>query len=268
MSAQDAWSAFDVDDVARALSGTRFHLTWRATTDSTNDDAAALLGEEAAAGRILAADYQTRGHGRHARVWHAPAGSSLLCTTVIPESLAASSLWAVPFWCALAVADAVEEAAGLRLALQWPNDLLLDGRKCCGILSISRVQGARAFVACGVGINVERPAEPGALAELHALDPQPAFLSDRVAGVRRERLLIALAQRYEAQLGLLDDPAAVARRWELRANLSGTAYRIVRDGETAPFEATARRIADDGGLIVVRAGREERIGLADARVLR
>ena len=57
MSAQDAWSTFDVDDVARALSETRFHLAWSATTDSTNDDAAALLGEDAAAGRILAADY-------------------------------------------------------------------------------------------------------------------------------------------------------------------------------------------------------------------
>jgi BirA family biotin operon repressor/biotin-[acetyl-CoA-carboxylase] ligase len=268
MSAGDAWSAFAVDEVALALRETRFHLVWRAQTESTNDDAAALLGDAAAAGSIIAADYQARGRGRHARAWVARPGSSLLCTTILPEPIAASSLWAVPFWCALAVADAVEETTGLRLALQWPNDLLLEGRKCCGILSVSRVQGANAFVACGTGINVVRPGDPGAEAELRALDPQPAFLSDSAAGVRREPILVALARRYEAQLGLLDDPAAVARRWELRANLHGTTYRILRDGEAAPFEALARRIAPDGALIVSRAGREEQIGLADARVLR
>jgi BirA family biotin operon repressor/biotin-[acetyl-CoA-carboxylase] ligase len=268
MSAQDAWSAFDADEVALALRGTRFHLAWRATTESTNDDAAAILGEESAAGRILAVDFQARGRGRRARTWVAPPGSSLLSTTVLPESIAVRSLWAVPFWCALAVAGAVEETTGLRLALQWPNDLLLAGRKCCGILSVSRVQGARAFVGCGVGLNVVRPAAPDDEAELRALEPQPAFLSERAPGVRREELLIALARQYEAQLPLLDDPAAVTQRWEARANLYGTTYRILRDGETTPFEAVARRIADDGALIVARGAREERIGLADARILR
>jgi BirA family biotin operon repressor/biotin-[acetyl-CoA-carboxylase] ligase len=268
MSARDAWSAFDAGDVARALRETRFHLAWRALTDSTNDDAAALLGDSAAAGRILAADYQAQGRGRHARAWVAPAGSSLLCTTILPDAIAASSLWAVPFWCAVAVADAVEETTGARLGLQWPNDLLLDGRKCCGILSVSRVQGGKAFVACGVGLNVTRPVAAGAQAELRAIDPQPAFISDCAPAARREQLLIALARRYDAQLPLLEDPAAVARRWEARAQLYGTTYRILRDGETLAFEASARRIADDGSLIVLRAGREERIGLADARVLR
>lgn len=262
----DAWSAFDAAEVALALRETRFHLDWRAATESTNDDAATLLGEPAAAGRILAVDYQTRGRGRHARAWLAPAGSSLLCTAVLPEAIPATALWAVSFWCALALADAVERAAGVRLALQWPNDLLLDARKCCGILSQSRVQGRLAFVACGVGLNVLRPPESDA--ELRALEPEPAFLSDRASGIRREALLIALAQRYEAQLPWLADPAGVARRWEARANLPGTTYRILRDGESTPFEAKACRIAEDGGLVVERGGREERVGLADARVLR
>jgi BirA family biotin operon repressor/biotin-[acetyl-CoA-carboxylase] ligase len=266
MSAKEAWSEFDVGEVELGLGGTRFHLDWRTSTDSTNDDAAALLGDPAAAGRILVVDFQARGRGRHARAWLAPPGSSLLCTTVLPDPIAASALWAVPFWCALAVADAVERSSGLRLGLVWPNDLLLDARKCCGILSLSRVQGAKAFVACGVGLNVVRPV--AAEAELSAVDPQPAFLSDREAGVRREPLLIALAQQYEMQMELLNDPGAVARRWEARANLRGAPYRILRDGDTVPFEATARRIADDGSLIVERAGREERIDLADARVLR
>ncbi len=265
MSGKEAWSAFDAAGVALALRETRFHLDWREATDSTNDDAAALLGDGAAAGRILAVDYQAQGRGRHARAWLAPPGSSLLCTAILPEAIAASALWALPFWCALAVAGAVEETTGLRLALQWPNDLLLDGRKCCGILSVSRVQGAKAFVACGVGLNVVRPLSS---AELLALDPQPAFLSERAPDVRREPLLIALAQQYQTQFELLADPAAVARRWEVRANLYGTTYRILRDGDATPFEAEGRRIAGDGALIVMRAGREERIGLADARVLR
>ncbi len=266
MSAKEAWSEFDAAEVALALRETRFRLDWRASTESTNDDAAALLGEPSAAGRILAVDYQRRGRGRHARAWLAPAGSSLLCTTVLPEAIAAAALWAVPFWCALAVTDAVERTAGVRLALQWPNDLLLDARKCCGILAQSRVQGSRAYVACGVGLNVRRPAE--ADAAMRELEPEPAFLSDRASGIRREALLVALAQSYEAQWHWLADPSGIARRWETRAGLLGTAYRILRDGESVPFAARALRIADDGSLIVERGGREERVGLADARVLR
>ncbi len=234
-------------------------------TDSTNDDAAALLGDPAHAGTVLVADYQRAGKGRRARAWIAPPGSSLLFTTILPVSLPASALWAVPLWTALGVAAGIERATGLRVALQWPNDLLLDGRKCCGILCVSRVSGDRAWAGCGTGINVLRPEGDQSLA---AVDPPPAFLSDRAPQVERAHVLDAILAAYSETLGELERPQATARAWEARAGIDGTPYRILLDGESEPFDAIARRLAPDGSLIVERDGVERTISLADARVLR
>jgi BirA family biotin operon repressor/biotin-[acetyl-CoA-carboxylase] ligase len=171
----------------------------------------------------------------------------------------------VPFWTALAVAEGIEAATGVRVTLQWPNDLLLKGRKCCGILCVSRVVGDVAWVGCGTGINVVRPAHDSAF---EAVEPPPAFLSDASTGVERATVLEAMLAAYERLLDELQQPAAIARAWEHRAELAGTPYRILLDGEEEPFEAIASHLGADGSLIVKREGRERRISLGDARVLR
>ncbi len=238
------------------------HLT---QTRSTNDDAAALLGTPESAGTVIVADVQTAGRGRHERAWVAEANTSLLCTAILPQPIATASLWAVPFWTGLALADSVEATTGLSATLQWPNDLLIAGAKCAGILCISRVIGARAHVGCGTGVNVRRPADGAAYA---AVTPAPAFLSDRADDVTPASVLDALLAAYARRLGELDDPNGVARAWERRAELDGTPYRLLVDGTTNPIEVTARAIGADGALIVDHAGERRAIALADARVLR
>ena len=242
-----------------------FEIRSTEATESTNDDAAALLGEPGSAGLVLLTDYQRAGRGRRERNWVAPAGSSLLFTTILPEPVATEALWAVPFWTALAVAAGIEEALGLQVGLQWPNDLIQATGKCCGILCISRIVAERAWVGCGTGINVRRPQHDETLA---AVVPPPAFLSDTVPAVERRPVLEAILAAYENSLPMLERPLDIARAWERRAGLDGTPYRLLVDGSTVPFDAVARRLADDGSLIVAAAGGERRISLADARVLR
>lgn len=243
-----------------------FEIRRFAQSESTNDDAAPLLGLAEHAGAVLLADYQTRGRGRHARAWVASPGTSLLFTTVVPRAVTSTALWAIPFWTGLCVADGIEAATGLRVALQWPNDLLLDGAKCSGILCISRVVGESAFVGCGTGINVLRRACD---ADLDALDSPPAFLSDRCPAVTRESVLQAILAAYERRLAEIDEPAAIARAWEFRAELAGTPYRLLLDGAAVAFEARAIRIAPDGSLVVREGtGPERVVNLADARVIR
>ncbi len=242
-----------------------FEIRESSVTDSTNDDAAALLGMTEHAGAVLVADFQRAGHGRRARAWIAPPGSSLLCTAILPRAVRPDALWAVPFWTALGVADGIAAATSIRVDLQWPNDLLVDGRKVGGILCVSRVAGDRAWIGCGTGVNVVRPA---ADPELAALEPPPAFLSDVAPAVERRDVLRAILAAYARRLEGLDDPAGVARAWETRAGLAGTAYRILVDGEPRPFVANALRIAENGALVVADGSRERHISLADARVLR
>ncbi len=242
-----------------------FEIRSYAVTDSTNDDAADLLGHAGDGGLVLLANYQRAGRGRRSRNWVAAPGSSLLFTTLLPASVRSEALWAVPFWTALGVADGIEAATGLRAALQWPNDILLEGRKVCGILCVSRIVGGQAWVGCGTGINIYRPdADP----ELDAVTPQPAFLSDFVRSPERGAILDAVLAAYVRRLPELQEPTGIARAWERRAGLSGTPYRLLLDGTVTPFVAVARRIANDGALVVEQDGRERNIALADARVIR
>jgi len=244
-----------------------FEIRTYAETASTNDDALALLADpEIAAGVVLVADYQSAGRGRKARAWVAPPGSSLLATAILPRRIPHEALWAVTFWTALAVADGIEAATGIRVDLQWPNDLLIAGRKCCGILCISRVATDGAWVGCGTGINVSRPAADDAA--LAAIAPPPAFLSDRAPHVERGALLAKILAAYEARLDDFTDVSGIARAWERRAGLFGTPYRFQLDDGTAPFDAIAKGLDPGGALIVESGGNERRIALADARVLR
>jgi BirA family biotin operon repressor/biotin-[acetyl-CoA-carboxylase] ligase len=225
---------------------------------------ARILGEERARGLTLVADYQEQGAGRKGRAWLAPPGTALLCTIGLPDPLPVADLWAVPFWTALVVHDALREL-GVRPRLQWPNDVLLEERKVCGILCVSRVTGEYAWAGCGIGVNVRRPENPQAIA---GIQPPPAYLSESIAGVDRENVLQAILHCAGVRYDELHAPQRIAPDWDGAAELPGARYRILLDGETAPFEATALRLLPGGALLVDHDGAQREITLADARVLR
>ena len=246
------------------LAGSAFSsITYVVRTDSTNADAAKLLGEREHLGLSIVSEDQTRGRGRKGRSWTSQPGTSLLVTTIVPRAIATPNLWIVPFWTALAVREALADH-GVETALHWPNDLLIPHRgKVAGILCVSRITGDTAWAACGVGVNVHR--HPSTTFDV----VPPAAFCDDVARMDRARLLLSLLREYEATLDSLDDPRGIAAAWEAAAGVPGARYRILKDGDAASFDATALRLAEDGGLVVERdGGRTETVNLADARVLR
>lgn len=247
------------------LAGTAFErVRFVERTGSTNDDIAALLGSAEADGLTIVADYQERGSGRKGRAWVAPPGASLLFTTALPQTVRANDLWIVPYWVALAVQRGLREC-GVDASLVWPNDLLIDGRKVGGILCVSRVVGAQAWVGCGIGLNVRRVDDP----LLDEIVPPPAFCSDVAPDIERETILAHVLAQFNALLPLLATPQNIARRWEAAAGLPDARYRVLVDGEEHPIDVTALRLSNDGGLVVRTAANTERtINLADARVLR
>jgi BirA family biotin operon repressor/biotin-[acetyl-CoA-carboxylase] ligase len=254
----------DVGHVRAALAGTLFgDIRYLAKTGSTNDDANALLARGDALGTTLVAEEQTAGRGRKAgRSWIAAPGSSLLFTTILPATVSASDLWAVPFWVALCVADGIMQACAVHADLQWPNDLFVRNRKVAGILCTSRVAGGVAHVACGVGINVI------SIAGAHvAIEPPPAFLSEAAPAVRREVVLSEVLSAFERRLASLHAPAAIARTYEERAALAGAPYRVLVDGESLELDGIARGLGPEGALRLDVGGVEHPISLADARRL-
>ncbi len=255
--------ALDVARVRTALADSLFaDVRYQSRTGSTNDDATPLLARADAAGSTLVAEEQTAGRGRKAgRRWIAPSGTGLLFTTILPTTLPARDVWAVPFWVALCVADGIARACAVHADLRWPNDLFVQNRKAAGILCVSRVAGEVAHVGCGVGINVFRP-PTGALA---AIDPPPAFLADAAPGVLRELVLTEVLLAFERRLPALHAPAVVARTYEERAALPGARYRVVIDLGEVELEGIARGLGPDGALRLDVDGVEHAISLADAR---
>ena len=182
----DGGARFDRDDgvtagaqrARAALAGTRFaDVRWVATTGSTNSDALALARDGAPEGIVVVADHQSAGRGRRARTWVAPPGGSLLLSVLLrPPARVAG---AVTMAAAVALAEAIEEVAGITAGLKWPNDLVVataDGdRKLAGILAEadwpagSTISGGyrapavhdRAVVVVGIGVNVTWPRAPG-----------------------------------------------------------------------------------------------------------
>ncbi len=113
-----------------------------------------LLDESAPEGAVAACDVQTAGRGRYGTVWEAPAGTALLCSIALhpPAQLHAPELTLVG---AIAAAEAVEGATGLAAQIKWPNDVMLNRRKVCGVLGELR----DGVVTLGVGINVNQTRE-------------------------------------------------------------------------------------------------------------
>jgi BirA family biotin operon repressor/biotin-[acetyl-CoA-carboxylase] ligase len=256
--------ALDVAHLRRALDGSRFSdVRYVSQTGSTNDDATPLLARPDAAGATLVAEEQTAGRGRRVgRTWIAGPGTALLFTTILPTTVAASDLWAVPFWVALAVADGLGQS-GVHADLRWPNDVFVRGRKAAGILCVSRVIGATAHVGCGVGINVLRPPDSA----LVGIAPPPSFLSDVADAMSRELLLTDILLAFDRRLPAVHTAAAVARTYEERAELIGAPYRVLLDADGLELEGIARGLGPDGALRLVVGGVERSVALADARRL-
>lgn len=233
---------------------------------STNDEAQRRLGEASSAGLVVVADEQTAGKGRRGRAWIAPPRSGLLFTAILPVPVFAGAAWAVTFWAGLRVADALAHW-NLEPKLQWPNDVLLEGRKLCGILCISRIVAERATIGCGIGVNVFRPVNRP---ELDEIAPPPIFLDDVcvIGEHAREEVLREILHSCETHLDDLHDPGEVAREWERRALTPATRYRFaLEDGDEV--EGEALRLDSNGGLVLAMDSGERTVELADrVRIVR
>lgn len=135
---------------------------------STNTAAMRLAREGAAHGTLVTAECQTAGKGRHGRTWLSAEGAALAMSIILKlESLRVERAPQLTLVAALAVARAIERQSGLSAQIKWPNDLVLDGKKVCGILTemqllsdkeaVEKTGGDAAYKAVlvvGIGINV------------------------------------------------------------------------------------------------------------------
>jgi BirA family biotin operon repressor/biotin-[acetyl-CoA-carboxylase] ligase len=135
---------------------------------STNTEAMQAAAEGAPEGSVFLAEEQLAGRGRGAHTWHSARSAGIYCSAVFRPPLPPSEALILSLAAGLAVQSAVAEVfPGLRPDLKWPNDVLLNGKKFCGILTEMNSEATRVrHVVVGVGINVNQGKFPAELREI------------------------------------------------------------------------------------------------------
>lgn len=229
---------------------------------------------------VLVADKQTAGRGRLNRTWEAPFASGLLCTLTLPLApLALDRAYLYTATLALSLQKAVWQETGVELALKWPNDLLREGRKCCGILAeLEHGLGpgkAASWLVLGFGLNTALTDRD--LAEAGILDKATNVTPPGRPPVSREPLLAAtLAAFGEYRQRLASEPEAVRQEWASRLvtlgqevqvlNVSGQSGEPVLSGVAAGVDPSGGLLVRDaaGQFRLVQAG-DVSVRLADGR---
>lgn len=121
---------------------------------STNDIAWQHAGDDKNHGLVVIADEQSAGRGRRGDQWHAPSGSALLLSMLLHPPPFCRRPVILTLWAALGVCQLVEQIIGQCPLLKWPNDVLIETQKVCGIL----VEQRQEWFVVGVGLNVKMPA--------------------------------------------------------------------------------------------------------------
>ncbi|MGH9483943.1 MAG: biotin--[acetyl-CoA-carboxylase] ligase, partial [Terriglobales bacterium] len=180
------------------------------SVDSTQQAARAAVHAGAPEGSVFVAEQQTAGRGRHGHHWVSPPGAGIYASLVLRPRRPVNKLLWLSLAAGLGVADGVEQCCGVHSELRWPNDLLLGGRKFCGLLLEAETEAA----VLGFGINVRRTALPSELSAIATcLDEHTAVRCDRALLCRA--VVDALLRRYAAWNG--GDDEAVRREFECRS---------------------------------------------------
>ncbi|WP_348268008.1 biotin--[acetyl-CoA-carboxylase] ligase [Edaphobacter paludis] len=199
-------TTFDLAAVDAGLAGTTFsgRVLHFPSVGSTNALALEAAQSGARAG-VWVADEQTAGRGRGGHSWHSAAGDGLYASALVALALPMTmALW-LPLSTGLAAQAAIAEVAEIAVDIRWPNDLLLNGRKCGGILVETAASPAQdvevamlRYAVIGIGINVNHAAFP---AEIEAL--ATSLRMESRGEVSREALLIALLRALDEEIELL-----------------------------------------------------------------
>lgn len=154
-------------------------------TDSTNNDIRLLAIEGEPEGCVVSADVQTAGRGRRGRSWESPAGSSLLFSILLRPDIPVDAAPQITLLMALAVAKVVRQRTGLEALIKWPNDVVVNRKKICGILTEMQVKdGAIDHVVVGTGVNMNQTNIPE---ELEQSATSLLLEMNRIQGVQTEQ---------------------------------------------------------------------------------
>ena len=204
---------------------------------STNTELARMASEGAEEGLSIVADEQTAGRGRLQRAWSSPKGAGLYFSILLRPAIPLEHWPISTFMAALAAGDALQESAGVHTDIKWPNDLLSDERKICGILSEAIETPAGRAVIVGIGINLTPSAFPEATSVAEATGVKPD----------REAILAALLSALTRWYSLLNEREKIVAAWSSRSSYATGRLVQVNNGDEL-WRGTTCGVEPDGAL--------------------
>jgi BirA family biotin operon repressor/biotin-[acetyl-CoA-carboxylase] ligase len=227
------------------------------TTVSTNTTALDMAARGDAEWTVVAAGHQSGGRGRLGRAWVSAPGTSLLFSFILRPPLPPDRALLLTLLAGVAMAEAAEAEAGVKVGCKWPNDLLMDGRKVAGVLAEARVRGrSLQHVVIGLGVNLR--GVPDGVEDAAALGP-----------VDRRALLAGFLRRFRERYrpggdGFAHEVVSVyAPRCVTlgrRVNATTLAGRVV-EGEAVDLDP-------NGNLVVETRLRREVVGFGEIHHVR
>ena len=210
-------------------------------------------------GTILLAEKQSKGRGRKERVWYSAKGQNLTFSILLTsKKYFGKKFNLLNFATSLSVAFALENLFQLKTELKWPNDVLVNGKKICGILLESTSQGNKIErVVIGIGLNVNQALFQGNF----NLEPTSIKL-ELGESVDREKLLAELLNTFEEILQKMESkPDEIMKDWKDRCNLIGEKISVTEEDNTkyGIFED----LDEEGFLLLKTKNKIEKIHFGD-----
>jgi len=220
---------------------------------STNTEAMARARDGERGPMWFVTTEQTAGRGRGSNTWESAPSEGIYCSIILRPKLSPADALLLSLIAGIAVAEAVETTTGLHPDLRWPNDVLLEERKFCGILTEMNAEATRVrYVVVGIGINVNQPSFSAEL--------EPIATSLRLASGHpwsRVQLAAALLKSLNRWYGKLSDGSsesrsAIFRKFEESSSFARS--RLVHVDEEGGYEGVTEGL-DNRGFLVVRTER-------------
>jgi len=230
------------------------NLIFKEITESTNDDAKMLGEENAPHGTLVVADVQSKGRGSRGRSWETPGGSNIAMSLLIRPSVPAEKISVLTLIMGLSIAQGIEDLFAYNEdmcdfpQIKWPNDVVIAGKKICGILTELHMNNDNTInnVVIGVGINVNMNSFPEEIESVAgSIYTQTGFKTDR------SDVVAACMKRFEENYEKFEktcDLSLLKEDYEERLINRDRVVKIL--DPKGEYEAVAFGIGNDGALRV------------------
>jgi BirA family biotin operon repressor/biotin-[acetyl-CoA-carboxylase] ligase len=213
-------------------------------------------------GTVVIADYQSQGRGRFGRIWKAEPGENILMSIILRPTIPLEKFGILSLLTAISVSEAIEKNVDVKVTTKWPNDLLISGKKFCGILMEASITADKGdFVIIGIGVNVNQIRFPKEIQDYAtSLSLATGKIYDRTIIV--QDILRSFETDY-VELNKSKNFDSIIERWKKRCDMFGKEITVIHSGKTITGKAID---VDEKGLLILEVENSKKIKLSSGDV--